>query len=56
MRFTTPERVQFEAPITVTPADFRLIVTEQLQRVGIDLGAISIDPEEKNMAPAVAIA
>ena len=45
--------VSFEAPLVLTNSDFRFIVTEQLQAVGIDPGAILIEPEGRNTAPAV---
>jgi mannose-1-phosphate guanylyltransferase/mannose-6-phosphate isomerase len=43
----------FTAPIVVTNSDFRFIVTEQLAGVGVDPGAILIEPEGRNTAPAV---
>ncbi|HID68815.1 MAG TPA: mannose-1-phosphate guanylyltransferase/mannose-6-phosphate isomerase, partial [Roseibacterium sp.] len=43
----------FGAPLILTNADFRFIVTEQLSEVGIDPGAILIEPEGRNTAPAV---
>lgn len=43
----------YSAPVIVTGSDFRFIVTEQLQKVGIDPGAILIEPEGRNTAPAV---
>jgi len=43
----------YAAPVVVTGSDFRFIVTEQLQAVGIDPGAILIEPEGRNTAPAV---
>ncbi|MBY6153607.1 mannose-1-phosphate guanylyltransferase/mannose-6-phosphate isomerase [Vannielia litorea] len=45
--------VGFAAPIVVTASDFRFIVTEQLAEAGIDPGAILIEPEGRNTAPAV---
>ncbi|MAW08467.1 MAG: mannose-1-phosphate guanylyltransferase/mannose-6-phosphate isomerase [Halobacteriovoraceae bacterium] len=45
--------VAFGAPMVLTNSDFRFIVTEQLQAVGIDPGAILIEPEGRNTAPAV---
>lgn len=45
--------VRFESPMVLTNAEFRFIVTEQLQAVGIDPGAILIEPEGRNTAPAV---
>ena len=44
---------QFAKPVIITNSDFRFIVTEQLQAVGIDPGAILIEPEGRNTAPAV---
>ena len=43
----------FQPPVVVTGADFRFVVTEQLQAVGIDPGAVIIEPEPRNTAPAV---
>ena len=45
--------VTFSAPVTMTNSDFRFIVTEQLSGAGIDPGAILIEPEGRNTAPAV---
>lgn len=43
----------FAAPVVITNSDFRFIVVEQLRKVGIDPGAIMIEPEGRNTAPAV---
>ncbi|MDP5346629.1 MAG: mannose-1-phosphate guanylyltransferase/mannose-6-phosphate isomerase [Paracoccaceae bacterium] len=43
----------FAAPMVMTHSDFRFIATEQLASVGIDPGAILIEPEGRNTAPAV---
>ncbi|WP_299154495.1 mannose-1-phosphate guanylyltransferase/mannose-6-phosphate isomerase [uncultured Tateyamaria sp.] len=43
----------FEDPLIVTASDFRFIVTEQLAAIGIDPGAILLEPEGRNTAPAV---
>ncbi|SNX74286.1 mannose-1-phosphate guanylyltransferase/mannose-1-phosphate guanylyltransferase/mannose-6-phosphate isomerase [Cereibacter ovatus] len=43
----------FASPVIVTNADFRFIVAEQLQAVGIDPGAVLIEPEGRNTAPAI---
>jgi len=43
----------FEAPLVLTNSDFRFIVGEQLAEIGIDPGAILIEPEGRNTAPAV---
>jgi len=45
--------MSFEAPVVLTNSDFRFIVTEQLQAIGIDPGAILIEPEGRNTAPAI---
>ncbi|MBW3245416.1 mannose-1-phosphate guanylyltransferase/mannose-6-phosphate isomerase [Epibacterium sp. DP7N7-1] len=45
--------VRFDAPMVLANSDFRFIVTEQLQAVGIDPGAILIEPEGRNTAPAI---
>jgi len=43
----------FAAPMVLTNSDFRFIVTEQLTGAGIDPGAVLIEPEGRNTAPAV---
>lgn len=43
----------FDRPLVLTNSDFRFIVTEQLAELGIDPGAILIEPEGRNTAPAV---
>ena len=43
----------YTSPVVITNSDFRFIVTEQLQAIGIDPGAILIEPEGRNTAPAV---
>lgn len=43
----------FAAPLILTNSDFRFIATEQLSEIGIDPGAILIEPEGRNTAPAV---
>lgn len=40
-------------PIVITNSDFRFIVTEQLAAAGIDPGAVLIEPEARNTAPAI---
>jgi mannose-1-phosphate guanylyltransferase / mannose-6-phosphate isomerase len=44
---------EFASPLVLTNSDFRFIVTEQLAAIGVDPGAILIEPEGKNTAPAV---
>jgi len=43
----------YAPPLVLTNSDFRFIVTEQLAAAGIDPGAILIEPEGRNTAPAV---
>ncbi len=50
LRLSGPD---FAAPLVLTNSDFRFIVTEQLQGAGIDPGAILIEPEGRNTAPAI---
>ena len=45
--------VQFAAPVVVTNSDFRFIVTEQLQAIGINPATVLIEPEGRNTAPAI---
>lgn len=47
------EALSFSAPMVLTNSDFRFIVTEQLATAGIDPGAVLIEPEGRNTAPAV---
>ena len=47
------DTLSFAAPAVLTNADFRFIVTEQLNEVGIDPGPVLIEPEGRNTAPAV---
>ncbi len=43
----------FAPPLVVTGADFRFIVADQMATAGITPGAILIEPEARNTAPAV---
>lgn len=43
----------YASPIVVTNSDFRFIVTEQLLDIGIEPGAILIEPEGRNTSAAV---
>jgi mannose-1-phosphate guanylyltransferase/mannose-6-phosphate isomerase len=53
LRMSSSGVLGFAPPITLTNSDFRFIIVDQLQAVGIDPGAILIEPEGKNTAPAV---
>lgn len=48
-RLTGPD---FAAPVAVTGADFRFVVAEQMLAEGVDPGAILIEPDARNTAPA----
>ena len=52
-RLTSSDIIEFASHITLTNADFRFIVGEQLQEVGIDPGSILIEPQAKNTAAAI---
>ncbi len=52
-RLTSGASVSFAPPLVLTNSDFRFIVTEQLAGVGIDPGAVLIEPQGRNTAPAV---
>lgn len=43
----------FDQPVVITNSDFRFIVAEQLQEVGIEPGTILIEPEGRNTGPAI---
>ncbi len=47
---------EFAAPMVVTAADYRFVVTEQLAAVGLGASATVIEPEGRNTAPAIAAA
>ena len=52
-RLTSSELIEFNDHITITNSDFRFMVAEQLHGIGIDPGAIILEPEGKNTAPAI---
>ncbi|MCR8725713.1 mannose-1-phosphate guanylyltransferase/mannose-6-phosphate isomerase [Frigidibacter sp. ROC022] len=43
----------FAPPTVVTGSDYRFIVTQQLAAIGIDPGAVMIEPSGRNTGPAV---
>ena len=53
LRLMSSDEVKFAPHISMTNADFRFIVGEQLQSAGIQPGPILIEPEGKNTAPAI---
>lgn len=54
-RLASSKTLKFEQPITVTHSDFRFIVAEQMQEIGVNPGPILIEPESKNTAGAVLV-
>ena len=52
-RLASSNTIKFAPHITLTNADFRFIISEQLQEVGIDPGPILIEPAAKNTAAAI---
>ena len=52
-RLTSSDTLNFAPHVILTNADFRFIIGEQLQEVGIDPGPILIEPEARNTAPAI---
>ena len=52
-RLTSSDLIEFAPHITLTNSDFRFIVGEQLQEVGINPGPILIEPEVKNTAASI---
>ena len=52
-RLTSSDTLKFAPQITLTNSDFRFIVVEQLQEIGIDPGSILIEPQAKNTASAI---
>ena len=53
LRLKTSKTLQFADNLTVTNTEFRFIVVEQLQNIGIDPGKVIIEPQAKNTAPAI---
>lgn len=43
----------YAAPLIVTNSDFRFIATQQLSDAGLDPGAVLIEPQARNTAPAL---
>ncbi len=52
-RVLSCDSLQFNPHIIITNSNFRFIVGDQLQDVGINPGRIIIEPEPKNTAPAI---
>lgn len=52
-RLTSSEKLKFNNHIIVTNSDFRFIVGEQLEGIGLQTSHIIIEPEAKNTGPAI---
>jgi mannose-1-phosphate guanylyltransferase/mannose-6-phosphate isomerase len=52
-RLISSDTLEFAPHIIITNSDYRFIIGEQLQEVGIDPGPILIEPEAKNTAAAI---
>lgn len=52
-RLITSDIIKFSPHIILTNADFRFIISEQLQNVGIDPGPIILEPEAKNTSASI---
>ena len=52
-RLTSSNSIDFAPHVTLTNSDFRFIVVEQMQELGIDPGQILIEPSSKNTGPAI---
>ena len=53
LRLISSDKLSFEPHLTLTNSEFRFIVSDQLNAVGIDPGPIILEPELKNTAPAI---
>lgn len=53
MRLQSSDEVQFAPHVTITNSDFRFIVRDQLESLGLPPGQILIEPSPKNTAPAI---
>lgn len=53
LRIKDTKHISFHNPIIVTNNEFRFIVSEQLQAVGVKPGLILIEPEPRNTSPAI---
>ena len=53
LRLTSSNSVNFSSQITLTNADYRFIIEEQLNQIGVSPGSILIEPSLKNTAPAI---
>ena len=47
---------RYSAPVVITNEDYRFLVAEQAQEIGVELAAILLEPAPRNTAPAIAAA
>jgi len=52
-RVTGSASLSFTKPVVLTNADFRFIVLQQIDNLGLEPGAVLIEPEGRNTAPAI---
>ena len=52
-RLKSSNLISFNSTISLTNEEFRFIIGEQLQEIGMNTGTILIEPESKNTAPAI---
>lgn len=52
-RLTSSNILEFASPITLTNTEYRFIIGQQLQELGIEPGPILIEPAAKNTAAAI---
>lgn len=50
------DSARYAAPVVLTNADYRFLVAEQAQEVGVPLGAVLLEPVARNTAVAIAAA
>lgn len=53
LRTLSSDIIKFAPHIILTNSDFRFIIREQLQNIGVNPSHILIEPESKNTAPAI---
>ncbi len=53
LRLSTSAQIKFLQPLTVTSADYRFIVSDQIAETNVNSGPILIEPSGKNTAAAI---
>lgn len=53
LRLIEAPSLRFHDPVIVTNSDFRFIVSDQLNAIGVQPNSIIIEPEARNTAPAI---